>query len=132
MTLNMSKHRRKKRHSDTNNFSSIVFDKIGISSAQVVARLEQTTSSAPVISKTKVWLGKYLKKSCLFEQFEQVEQCFFKCFPNYVVRFSRQHCQKSKMATLGLNELNSFSSCKRRRRAVRRIISSCQRQDSTF
>jgi hypothetical protein len=29
-------------------------------------RLEQTTSSAPVFSKTKVWLVKYLKKSCLF------------------------------------------------------------------
>jgi hypothetical protein len=28
--------------------------------------LEQTTSSAPVFSKTKEWVGKYLKKSCSF------------------------------------------------------------------
>jgi hypothetical protein len=63
-------------------------------------RLEQTTSSAPVF-KTKVWLVKYLKKSCLFWQ---AEQCFFKCFPKYVIRFSRRHCQKSK---LGLNELRN-------------------------
>jgi hypothetical protein len=28
--------------------------------------LEQTTSPAPVFSKTKLWMGKYLKKSCSF------------------------------------------------------------------
>jgi hypothetical protein len=27
---------------------------------------EQTTSSAPILSTTKVWMGKYLKKSCSF------------------------------------------------------------------
>jgi hypothetical protein len=47
-------------------------------------------------------MGKYLKKSC---SFYQAEQCLFKFVPKYVIRFSRRHCQKSKMAMLGLNEL---------------------------
>jgi hypothetical protein len=29
-------------------------------------RLEQTTSTALIFSKIKVWVGKYLKKSCSF------------------------------------------------------------------
>jgi hypothetical protein len=66
-------------------------------------RLEQTTSSAPVFSKTKVRRGKYLKKSC---SFYQAEQGFFKFVPKYVIRYSRRHWPKSKMASLGLNELS--------------------------
>jgi hypothetical protein len=68
-------------------------------------RLEQTTSSAHNFSKSKVWMGKYLKKSC---SYYQCEQCFFKYFPKYLVSFSRRRCQNSqnsKIATLGLNEL---------------------------
>jgi hypothetical protein len=34
--------------------------------------MQQTTSYAPVFSKTKVWLGKYWKEVIHFEQ------CFFK------------------------------------------------------
>jgi hypothetical protein len=66
-------------------------------------RLEQTTSSAHNFSKSKVWMGKYLKKSY---SYYQCEQCFFKYSPKYLVSFSRRRrCQNSKMATLGLNEL---------------------------
>jgi hypothetical protein len=32
-------------------------------------------------------------------------QCFFKYFANFFVSISRRHCQNSKMAMLGLNEL---------------------------
>jgi hypothetical protein len=68
-------------------------------------RLEQTTSSANIFTKTKLPVGKYLKKSC---SYLSSEQCFFKFVRKYFVRFSRRHCQKSKMATLRLclSEIN--------------------------
>jgi hypothetical protein len=46
------------------------------------------TSSAPIFSKTKLWMGKYLKESC---SYQPSEQCFFKFVSKYVVRFSRRH-----------------------------------------
>jgi hypothetical protein len=65
-------------------------------------RLQQTTSSAHIFSKSKVRMGKHLKKSC---SIKPSGQCFFKYFHvfNFFVSFSRRHCQNSKMATLGLN-----------------------------
>jgi hypothetical protein len=56
-------------------------------------RLEQTTSSAPIFSKTKAWMGKYTKKSC---SYYPSEQCFLNFFTKYVFRFSRRRYQKSK------------------------------------
>jgi hypothetical protein len=47
-----------------NNVSSNFFQ--NMLSALADDRLEQATSSAPIFSKIKVWMGKYLKKSCSF------------------------------------------------------------------
>jgi hypothetical protein len=42
----------------------------------------------------------------IFEEKLDIDNlCFFKHFPKYVVKFSRRHCQKSKMTSLGLNDL---------------------------
>jgi hypothetical protein len=48
------------------------------------SRLEQTTSSPHIFSKTKVWMGKYLKKSC---SFKPAKQHFFK-FVSITMHFS--------------------------------------------
>jgi hypothetical protein len=46
-------------------------------------------------------MGKYQKKSCSFELYEEY---FFKfVFKKYAVQISRRHYQKSKMSTLGVN-----------------------------
>jgi hypothetical protein len=48
---------------------------------------EQTISSARISSKTVMWMGNHLKKSC---SYWPAEQSFFKFEPKYVVTFSRR------------------------------------------
>jgi hypothetical protein len=46
------------------------------------------TSSSPVFSKTRVSVGKYLKKTC---SCKQSDWCFFKFVLKCDVKFSRRH-----------------------------------------
>jgi hypothetical protein len=59
-------------------------------------RLEQTTSSVHIFSKSKEWMGKCLKESYSYYHRDNVSSIFFS---ECVVRFSRCHGQKSNFAS---------------------------------
>jgi hypothetical protein len=80
------------------------YEDSGYSLNSFTPRQQPTTSSAHIFSKSKVRMGKYLKKSC---SYWPSGQFFFKYFPKCFVSFSRRHWQNSKMAMLGLNELKA-------------------------